>query len=146
MTKAFIDTNILLDYLLNRDDFVEDARNILLIGNAGFIIPIISDLSIANIAYITRNKISQDAFFSTVNTLQSFCKIAGIGERVITQAVNARWNDFEDSLQYFAAMQAEADCIITRNVKDFQSKGIPVLAPHEFLDNIITGIDSYKTE
>lgn len=141
MIKVFVDTNILLDYLLEREGFVDDARDILLLGNAGFIMLIISDLSIANIAYITRNKISQDAFYSTVNTLQSFCTIAGIGEKIITQAVNARWNDFEDSLQYFAAIQAEADCVITRNVKDFKSMGLPVLTPNEFLNGIIGGID-----
>ena len=41
--------------------------------------------------------------------------------------------DFEDALQYFSAVQAGADCIVTRNIKDFDFSTIKVLTPNEFL-------------
>lgn len=136
MMKVFVDTNVLLDYLLERKDFVEEAKSIFLLGNAGHISIMITDLSVANVAYITRNKIPLEQFFSTLSVLRRFCKVISMGEDVVDKAIKARWSDFEDSLQYFAAIQAAADCIITRNVKDFYNSEIPVLEPSAFVDMI----------
>ncbi|HFB61523.1 MAG TPA: PIN domain nuclease, partial [Bacteroidetes bacterium] len=49
------------------------------------------------------------------------------------EGLNSDFSDFEDALQYFSALRAECDIIITRNAKDFKKSRIAVMTPDEFL-------------
>lgn len=49
-------------------------------------------------------------------------------------ALVAMWKDFEDSLQYYAAINAQADVIVTRNKKDFRVEDIDVFTPKELVE------------
>lgn len=55
----------------------------------------------------------------------------------VLEALKNDWNDYEDSLQYATAMQREANCIVTRNKKDFEKAQIPVYLPDEFLATLV---------
>ena len=55
---------------------------------------------------------------------------------IVKSSVSLRAKDFEDAMQYFSAKEIGADCIVTRNVKDFDFAEIEVLTPHEFLEKI----------
>lgn len=134
--RALLDTNVLLDFLLKRDIFNEDAQNILLLGNAHIVDLCVCDLSIANIAYITRKDISKANFYATMRRLSSCYDIIPIGGEIIKESLKTEWDDFEDSLQYHSALAAGVDCIVTRNVKDFNEASIPVLTPSSFLKSI----------
>lgn len=130
--KILLDTNVLLDYLLNRDS-VEAARKVLKLSNAKFIELCVTDLTIANIAYVTRKSIPKDTFFDVMKAMQEYYDIISIGADVVNKALDERWRDFEDSLQSLAAEQAGADAIITSNTKDFQESRLQVFTPNEFL-------------
>lgn len=132
--KVLLDTNILLDYLLGRSDFVEPATQLLLIGNAKLISLLVTDLTIANIAYVTRSDIPKEDFYRVMRKLSMCYEIIPIGREAVNMALEAQWNDFEDALQYYAALNAEADCIVTRNVKDFANSSIVVKTPTQFLE------------
>jgi len=132
--KVFLDTNIVIDFLLNRGGEINSVITILQLGNAKYLDLYVSDLSIANIAYITRKDISKEVFFCTMKSLLKFFSVTSMGEVVIKDAIDAVWNDFEDSLQYLSARQANVDCIITRNIKDFERSEIPVFTPSGFLN------------
>lgn len=134
--KVFLDTNILLDYLLDREESAEYALQLLLLGNAGVVDLCVADLSISNIAYITRGEIGKEDFFKVMKKLSSCYKIVSVGADAVNRAFDAQWSDFEDSLQYFAAMNADADVIVTRNTKDFAKSQIPVMTAREFLETI----------
>ena len=67
--KVFIDTNIFLDILCKRDLFVDDALSIFDMAVDGRIELLISDLSIANIKYVTRN--IKDYRFAKMEVLDS---------------------------------------------------------------------------
>jgi hypothetical protein len=54
-------------------------------------------------------------------------------EQIINQAIDAGVEDFEDAVQYFSALRAEAACLVTRNPNHFPNAAIPVLTPAEFL-------------
>ncbi len=134
--KVFLDTNVLLDYLLDRSGWSEPALRVLLLGNAGVIDLCVADLSISNIAYITRGSISKIDFYSVMKKLSRCYTIISIGADAVNKALDAQWTDFEDSLQYYAAMNARADVIVTRNVKDFAQSQIPVMTAMEFLASL----------
>ena len=68
-----------------------------------------------------------------LQTFRPVFTIVPIGAEVVDRAVALRADDFEDALQYFSAIQAGADCLITRNIKDFGFAKIEVLDSHSFL-------------
>lgn len=131
--KVFIDTNIFLDILCRREQFVDDALSIFDMAVDGRIELLISDLSIANIKYITRKELSVDEFYGMLQTFRPVFTIVPVGADVVDRAVALHADDFEDALQYFSAIQAGADCLITRNIKDFRFAKIEVLDSKSFL-------------
>lgn len=133
--KILLDTNVLLDYLLNRDG-ADSAITLLQLGNAHCLDVLVTDLTIANIAYITRKQISKEDFYRVMKRLTNILLVVPIGGNVVQTALNARWGDFEDCLQYFAAVQAGTDCIITRNESDYIQAQIPICTPEEFITSL----------
>ena len=131
--KVFIDTNIFLDILCRREQFVDDALSIFDMAVDDRIELLISDLSIANIKYITRKEISTDKFYDLIQTFRPIFNIVPLGADVVDRAISLKANDFEDALQYFSAVQAGADCLITRNIKDFGFAKMEVLDSSTFL-------------
>jgi len=133
MIKTFIDTNIFLDILCKREKFVDDALSIFDMAIDNQIELLISDLSIANIKYITRKEIPIDKFYDLIKTFRPIFTIVPLGADVIDKALDLRANDFEDALQYFSAVQANADCLVTRNIKDYGFAKMEVLDSQTFL-------------
>lgn len=134
MKRVFIDTNIFLDILFRREQFVDDALSIFDMAVDGQIVLLISDLSIANIKYITRKEISTEEFYNLIQIFRPIFTIVPLGAEVIDKAISLRASDFEDALQYFSAVQAEADCLVTRNIKDFAFADMEVLDSKTFVD------------
>jgi predicted nucleic acid-binding protein len=118
MIKTFIDTNIFLDILCKREKFVDDALSIFDMAVDNQIELLISDLSIANIKYITRKEIPVDKFYNLIQTFRPIFTIVPLGTDVIDKALDLRANDFEDALQYFSAVQAHADCLGAQGVRE----------------------------
>jgi predicted nucleic acid-binding protein len=133
MIKTFIDTNIFLDILCKREKFVDDALSIFDMAVDNQIELLISDLSIANIKYITRKEIPIDKFYDLIKTFRPIFTIVPLGADVIDKALDLRANDFEDALQYFSAVQANADCLVTRNIKDYGFAKMEVLDSQTFI-------------
>ena len=133
MIKTFIDTNIFLDILCKREKFVDDALSIFDMAVDNQIELLISDLSIANIKYITRKEIPVDKFYDLIQTFRPIFTIVPLGGDVIDKALDLRANDFEDALQYFSAVQANADCLVTRNIKDYGFAKMEVLDSQTFI-------------
>lgn len=52
------------------------------------------------------------------------------------QSISSKFGDFEDAMQYYSAIRENADCIITRNKKDFIESQIPVYEPDEFINKV----------
>ena len=94
---------------------------------------LISDLSIANIKYITRKEIPTDKFYDLIQAFRPIFNIVPLGANVVDRAISLKANDFEDALQYFSAVQAGADCLITRNIKDFGFAKMEVLDSSTFI-------------
>lgn len=97
--KVFIDTNIFLDILCRREQFVDDALSIFDMAVDDRIELLISDLSIANIKYITRKEIPTDKFYDLIQTFRPIFNIVPLGADVVDRAISLKANDFEDYLQ-----------------------------------------------
>jgi predicted nucleic acid-binding protein len=66
-------------------------------------------------------------------------QIATVSEKVIDEAIQLRWKNFEDAIHHQAALHANCDVIVTRNEKDFVNAEIPILSPQTFLDRFEGG-------
>ena len=133
MRRIFLDTNVVLDYLMERGDFYKDSEYIFQAAYNNEVELCLSSLSFSNIAYITRKKFSKDELYELLAELRKMVTCTKVDDRVVDAAITSKAKDFEDALQYFSAIQAGVDCIVTRNIKDFEFSTIKVLTPNEFL-------------
>lgn len=132
--SVFIDTNIFLDFIEKRPEGVTEAYAIFRLAAKKRITMLVSDLSIANMKYSTRKTITLPNFYKIIKLSRELFTIVPVGEKVVDHALEIETRDFEDSLQYFSAEQAGADCIVTRNIKDFDfSSTVETLEPIDFL-------------
>lgn len=131
--NVFLDTNVLLDVLLARRPFVDDSRKLWFLAERGKIDGLVSVLSFPNIYYIIRKAKGQSAATAMMVMLRDTFHPVPCDEQILSQAIHAGLPDFEDAIQYFSALHADADCIISRNSVHFPKSGTPVLSPAEFL-------------
>ena len=130
--RAFIDTNILLDFLCRRDGYYEDARDLFALGYTHKIDLSILALSVVNAIYIGRKYGSVTLRYSLKKILE-FVTVIDLTGSTTKRALDTEWKDYEDSVQYLSALTYHADCIVTRNKKDFSQADIPVFTPTELL-------------
>ena len=134
--KLFWDTNVMLDFLGERDPFYISSAKIATLADKREIKIIASALSYATISYFLTK---YEGLKKTKDKLRKFkviSEICELDELIIEKGLNSDFSDFEDSLQYFSALRTECDIIITRNGKDFKKSQIPVMTPNEFLNSI----------
>ena len=132
--KVFIDTNVFLDYIQHRPEGWKEAEVIFFLAIHGDIELLVTDLSIANMRYVTRKDIALEQFYAVMKGLRPYYHIVPLGSSVVDKAYQVETKDFEDALQYYAAEQAGADSIVTRNLKDFDfAFTVKALKPRDFL-------------
>ena len=131
--RILVDTNVLLDYLLCREPFEQDARKIVFACKQRKIIACIAAHSISNMFFILRKEFSVEERRGILTSLCQLFEIEGIDKNKILEALaNENFSDFEDCLQMECALAFKADYIVTRNVNDFKGSKIPCLEPEEF--------------
>lgn len=131
--KLFLDTNVVVDFVVCREPFAASAIQIFQLAENNDHQLYISDLSFVNVAYVIRKGLSYDLLYKTLGKLRSYLHVANVGSQAIDAALQLKSKDFEDAVQYYSAKQIAANCIITRNKKDFSFSDIPVWTPEEFL-------------
>lgn len=131
-----IDANILLDVLMNRQDFVKDSSMIWKLCETNQAKGYISVLTIANLMYIMRKQLDPETIEKLLVQLKFIFDFTDFGVSDLQRAAEMKWTDFEDAIQSATAERLHADFIITRNVKDFRSNKIMALTPTEFLARI----------
>lgn len=132
MMKVFLDTNILLDFGLNRRD-ADFAGNILELGHEGLIDLYASYLSYANMGYILRGHPNAERY-ELVRMMRSPVKVLPCDAYQLDAGLSAEVKDFEDMLQYQCAKAAGCDIIVTNNKRDFHEFcDLPFYTAEEFL-------------
>ncbi len=131
--NVFFDTNVLLDVLLFRKPFVKKAEKVWFLAERGKIRGQVSVLSFPNIYYIARKLKGAATAGSMMILLRDIFIPVPCNEQILNQAIDAGRKDFEDAIQYFSALQADASCIVSRNLNHFPSADLPIFSPDEFL-------------
>lgn len=135
--KILIDTNVLIDYLMRRIPYSDDAEKLLFLCKNMQVKGCMAAHSVMNILYILRKEMTLAERKAFMLCLSEFIEIIGIDrKKIINILTDNSFADVEDCLQTECAKAFSADYIITRNTKDFASSSIPAVTPDEFIKMI----------
>jgi predicted nucleic acid-binding protein len=134
MTNLFIDTDVIIDFLIDRKPFSREAAIIFTLIEQKKLKGYSSSLTFSNLYYVLRKIESHNKVISKLDSLSKIVGILKVEEQTIKKALISGFPDFEDSIQYFSAIDSKKiHVIITRNIKDFKKSEIPVMTPGDFL-------------
>ncbi|MBL7829036.1 MAG: PIN domain-containing protein [Saprospiraceae bacterium] len=134
MKKLFIDTNIVIDLLAKREPFYEEAAKLFSLGDRKKVKLIVSSLTFANTNYILSKFNNSIIAREILTKFKVLVTVVDLNDKIIELSLNDKsFSDFEDGLQYYAAIENEADMIITRNLNDFKSSKLPVITAQTYL-------------
>lgn len=132
--RALIDTNIILDMLLDRQPFVEDAQAIWRANREGHFLGYVCAITPGTVYYIARKQTSdaQFALYLVSHILQAFY-VSAVDHSVLKHALQLGMLDFEDAIQASSAQADQLDFVITRDVNDYAMSSIRALSPADFI-------------
>ena len=134
--KILVDTNIILDVLCARKEFVDDSSKVWKYCEVNKIKGYISALSIPNIVYILRKELTPEKTQEIIRQIFLIFKVVDLKAEDLKKAALIKSNDYEDSLQMVCANRIKADFIITRNIRDFSNSKILAIKPSELLERV----------
>lgn len=134
MRNIFLDTNIALDIICQREPYYEQARCLLEQVKEGEAQFFLASASLANLLYFTFDFYRlPDAGKSLTDFMQT-CALVHTEKETLEKAAASAFTDKEDALQYYTALSGpDMDYFITRNTKDYLQSSLPVLTPEQFI-------------
>jgi len=130
MKNIFLDTNVIIDFLTDRKPFSDDAAILFQFAKEKKIRIFISAISFNNAYYILRKFSNHKIALSLISELDEWVEVQETNKKIIRKAIKSSYNDFEDAIQYYSALEiGNINLITTRDLKDFKKSEIPVLSP-----------------
>lgn len=131
--RVYIDTNILIDYVCQRKEFADAANRLVALGYMGKV-----KLQTSALSYVTAMFVAHKYGYYNVKkallAVSQFVEVLDLYASTAIEMLSSEWKDYEDATQNATALKAEADCIVTRNKKDFSESSLPIYTPTELLE------------
>ena len=140
MKKIFLDTNIILDFLGEREGFYEASAKIMTLADKKKIQVYTSPSSISNVFYVLAKYENSKIALEKIRKFKLLCSMSVMDDEVVEKAIHSNFKDFEDAMQYFSALASNCNIIITRNEKDFKNAMIPVMNAESYLLSLRMGL------
>ena len=132
--KILIDTNILLDFIIGREPFYENADKILKLCANKKVKGYLAAHSVTNLYYIMRKYFQNNDCREIIKNLLEFLDVIEIDKDKILESLNDNtFKDFEDRLQVECAKSININYLITRDLKDYVNSKIECVSPDDFL-------------
>ncbi|MBR1549859.1 MAG: PIN domain-containing protein [Bacteroidales bacterium] len=135
MRRLFLDTNIVVDLLDRREPFCHDAVRLFSMAYNEQVQLVVSPMTFATASFLLR-KHGTEGVRNLLSNLRQLASVATTEERTVDDSLASQFQDIEDAMQYYTALHANAEAIITRNGKDFTASRIPVMTASEYLSTI----------
>jgi predicted nucleic acid-binding protein len=133
-SKIFLDTDVALDHLADRQPFAEYAHRLFALAETGELTICVSPLSFSNLYYILRKLKGHAEALALPGKLKSLVHVSTLTSVEIQTALVSNFSDFEDGIQHFVAKaEGNISAIVTRNKADYSASEMPVLSPDELL-------------
>lgn len=135
--RVLIDTNIVLDYLLDREPFLQDAEALFNVIDSGQVVGYVTATTLTDIFYIARRQTrSIELARQAVSTTLAVMVICSVNRGILEAAFASGLPDFEDAVQIYCAVAESLDAIVTRDLQGFSNSAIPVLSVHQLLEHL----------
>lgn len=132
--KLLIDTNIVLDVLLKREPFYQNAVKVMNLAQYDDVQEYVSASAITDIYYIAYKQMKdRKLVIDLIKRLLTVVSVATVSEREIRKSLDIGWKDFEDAVQYSVALLGEIEGLVTRNPKDYEGTDINIWLPEQIL-------------
>ncbi len=134
MDRVLIDSDVILDSFFDRKPFAEYSTVILSMCESGKISGFLTSLIYSNIYYLLRRTAKHEKVIEKLKKLLEITEVLQMDRKVIQNAMNSRFKDFEDALQNYSAVNdGNIDLILTRNLKDYKSSELGVFTPETYI-------------
>jgi predicted nucleic acid-binding protein len=136
MIYLFLDSDVLIDFYADRDDFSNSARKIFEHAelHKRDMRLITTPVAISNVHYLLKKYLEKELLSRCFDHLISNVEIIPMSGEVVQHAYDLGWSDFEDAMQHQACVDYRKDTIIiTRNVKDYKKSILKVMSPKTFV-------------
>jgi len=131
--KIFVDSDVILDLLAERESFYDDSAKIFTLAHEKKIELFTTAVVFANVFYILRKIKGNEETKRQLKNLRLLIHILPVNENIIDMALNSKFGNFEDGLQYFTAKENNIFAIITRNTGDYKVKDIVIQTSAEYI-------------
>ncbi len=136
MMRVLVDTDVILDYLLPRAAFVNEAARLWEANAEGLFEGFISAITPVNVFYLARKAKGIDETKVVIGKLLKHWQVCPVNDQVLTAALSLDWSDFEDAVQHTSAIQQRVDVLVTRNLSDYRQASLTILSPTDFLTRL----------
>jgi predicted nucleic acid-binding protein len=134
--RVLIDTNIVLDFLLEREPFLSDAEALFQAIGAGQVVGYVTATTLTDIFYIAKRQTqSLERARQTISIILAVMEVCPVDRTVLEVALTSGLADFEDAVQIACAIAQGLDAIVTRD-RDFSSATMPVLSVNQLLKQL----------
>jgi len=136
MERIFADTEVCLDLLARREPFYHAAAMLFSLADHKEIKIAVSSLSFSNLNYLLTKQYNLTECRRILTSFKVLVEVLPVDNKVIELALSSRFTDFEDAIQYYTALQAGIDILLTRNIKDYKLADIAVMTSEDYLKSM----------
>ena|SRR4028119_185225 len=134
--RVLLDSDVVLDFVLERNPFVEAAGELFELIAQGECDGYISGITPINVFYLMRKTKGMDKARQTISDLLIAFQVCPITHTVLKEAFALPFTDYEDAVQHASAAAIKLDAIITRNLVDYKNATLPIYSPINFLNHL----------
>lgn len=139
MTRVFLDSDVILDLLLDRQQFSAHAAVIFALAETAKVELCTSTVSFLNVYYVAGTQRDRGTADRPIRKLRSLLTLLPVTPKNVDAALAAKPHDIEDHVQYECAQDNGMSYLVTRNLKHYPTKGMPVMTPDVFLSTVPRG-------
>ncbi len=133
MDRILVDTNIVIDLLAKRGEFVSEAQELFTLSDKRKVKLFVSSLTFANTHYILSQGLKIQDARKHLRRFKVLVEVLPMDDKIIDLSLDSDFADFEDAIQYYTAVENDLEVILTRNLKDFRLSKLPVLTAKDYL-------------
>lgn len=135
--RLLFDTNIVLDFLLRREPFLQNARSVFRAIDANQIAGYVTATTVTDIFYIARKQTrSVEQARQAVSETLVVMLICPVDQAILESAFTSGLADFEDAVQIACAVDQRLDAILTRDRQGFSRSPVPAFSVEDLLQRL----------
>ncbi len=133
MDRIFIDTDIALDLLSQREPFYLYAARLFTLGEKKKAALYLSSLCFNNLDYLLAKQYGRTESRRLLGQFKLLVNVLAVDDKIISLALTSTFTDFEDAIQYYTALENNIPMLVTRNLKDYKKTAIAVMTAETYL-------------